>query len=105
MLNNNEFMLKDTFDFVNKLSGLESDTHVMVSFDIESLFTNIPIDETINIIVNYFFKTPSSKLDNLNKKTFIELLRICTQKSQFQLKVIILIKWMAYLWAPHLDRH
>jgi hypothetical protein len=27
----------------------------MASFDIESLFTNIPVDETIDIIIDYFF--------------------------------------------------
>ncbi len=42
-------MLVDTFDFVNKVSTLD---HVkdkyLVSFDVESLFTNIPTLETID---------------------------------------------------------
>ena len=35
--------------------NLEKDDH-MISFDVESLFTNVPIDETIEIIKNTFFK-------------------------------------------------
>ena len=49
----NEMMLTDTYDFVNKASNLNVTTDKrMVSFDVESLFTNIPTKETIEIILN-----------------------------------------------------
>ena len=36
-------MLKDTYDFVNKISTLDSNVdRYQVSFDVESLFTNVP---------------------------------------------------------------
>ena len=48
-----EMMLTDTYDFVNKLTVLNTkDDKKMVSFDVESLFTNIPTRETIDIILN-----------------------------------------------------
>ena len=56
LIGNTNFMLKDTFDFVNKISKICPDNLKMVSFDIESLFTNIPLLETINIIVGLAFK-------------------------------------------------
>jgi hypothetical protein len=44
-------MLNDTYDFVNKIGDLktESDPY-MVSFDVESLFSNVPTKKTIDII-------------------------------------------------------
>jgi len=43
-------MITDTFDFVNKVSEIDFNTEkYMVSFDVESLFTNVPTDETIII--------------------------------------------------------
>ena len=52
-------MISDTFDFVNRASTLvlEVNDHIL-SYDIESLFTNIPTDETIDIILNKIFIKP-----------------------------------------------
>ena len=49
-------MLKYTFDFVNKIDNLNPlEYKYMVSFYVESLFTNIPAFETIEIIMNRVF--------------------------------------------------
>ena len=57
----------------------------MVSFDIESLFTNVPVEETINIISSLAYDETKSDLfvSNLNKGQLTELLRVCTKKSHF----------------------
>ena len=52
-LNNSKVILKDSFDFVNKISKISNENYTMVSFDVESLFTNIPINETIEITINW----------------------------------------------------
>jgi hypothetical protein len=53
----NNYIIKDTFDFVDKVSKLPNNPNRrMVSFDVESLFTNIPTQETINIILDRAFK-------------------------------------------------
>ena len=58
LLVNSKFILKDTFDFVKKVSKLSTLLEkYMVSFDVESLFTNVPTTETIEIILNRIFKT------------------------------------------------
>ena len=52
---NNEFTINDTYEFVNKANTLN--VHVnkyMVSFDVESLFTNVPTLETIDLILGIF---------------------------------------------------
>ena len=57
LLKDNKFVLKDTFDFVNKVSKLNTNSDkYMISFDVESLFTNVPTTETIEIILNRIYK-------------------------------------------------
>ena len=50
-------MVSDTFSFVHELlfSNFNFDNLTMASFDIKSLFNNIPLDETIEIITNHLF--------------------------------------------------
>ena len=57
--------------------------YVQVSFDVESLFTNIPTIETIEIILNRAFKH-SETFHQMNRDTLKKLLIICTQESHFQ---------------------
>jgi hypothetical protein len=49
------YMVKDSFSFVQELLSLNSSNVVMTSFDVTSLFTSIPLDETIDIICNRLF--------------------------------------------------
>ena len=77
-------MLKDTFDFVNRVSKIDmSEDDYMVSFDIESLFTNIPVKETVNIIVDRAFPHKTEKFNGFDKQTLRELLLICITQSHF----------------------
>ena len=71
----------------------------LISFDVESLFTNVPIDETIEIIKNTFFTLKNNsnkiranakddsryegKLDNMKFEVFEKLYRKCLQESIF----------------------
>ena len=54
----------------------------MASFDIESLFTNIPLDETINICVNNVFGN-KKRVIGLLKKDFKQLLTLSVKSSCF----------------------
>jgi hypothetical protein len=51
----NTFTINDTFTFVKELCELKINTNyvIMASFDVKSLFTNILLDETINITRKY----------------------------------------------------
>jgi hypothetical protein len=83
----NTYTLKDTFDFVNKVGHINPATDpYMVSFDVESLFTNVPTDETIEILLNLAFKTKrkGEKFLNLTRTELKNLLIICTKESHFQ---------------------
>ena len=50
-------MVTDTFSFIDELRNLNIDTNdiYMASYDISSLFTNVPLDETIDIIIQKLF--------------------------------------------------
>ena len=46
------YIIKDSFSFVNEFHNLKFGDKFLVSFDVESLFTNIPLNETINIAID-----------------------------------------------------
>ena len=43
--------VKDIFDFLHRLHNISIDNKIMDSFDVISLFTDIPVDFTINLIL------------------------------------------------------
>ncbi len=78
-------MLNDTYDFVNKIGDLRHRTDCyMVSFDVESLFTNVPTLEKIDILLNQAFKDGVEKFHNLTRSELKKFLVTCTQESNFQ---------------------
>ena len=47
-----EYSVKNSYSFVNDIKKItNADTLFMCSFDIENLYTNVPLQETINIIM------------------------------------------------------
>ena len=69
----NDYCAHDTFTFVSKVTRLHTLNKFMVSFDVESLFTNIPLIESIDLAVDYIMKgNPDIKLgrENLTKLFF-----------------------------------
>ena len=84
LLANSKYILKDTFDFVNRVSKLKETSGFMVSFDVESLFTNIPLEETINLVVNQAFDNgKNSTFHKFSQKEFRNLLYRATKESHF----------------------
>ena len=54
-LTSNEFTLKNSFEFA-KIIRKQDAGLFMESLDVDSLFTNVPLYETIHIWVNKLFK-------------------------------------------------
>ena len=78
-------MLKDTYDFVNRIRKINVDNDLyLVSFDVESLFTNLPTSETIEIILDLAYIDGAKIFHELTRKELKKLLIICTQESHFQ---------------------
>ena len=91
-LTNNEFTLKDSLEAVNLIEDVPSSLFLngckYVSFDVESLFTNNPMKNTINIILKRIYNdhtiSTNAKKRSLKKLT----LDTCT-KTGFFFKNII----------------
>ena len=50
----NDYSCKDTFSFFSQIKNANLSRKFLVSFDVTSLFTNIPLHETIDIAINLF---------------------------------------------------
>ena len=55
----------------------------VASFDIDYLFTNISLDETIDICINKLFPNPESLVNGIFKNDFRYLLNLSIKKSFF----------------------
>ena len=64
----NEFTVKGTFCFVKELVEQDSSL-VMGSLDVDSLFTNIPLDETIDICTKTVYGE-QDVIEGINKNEF-----------------------------------
>ena len=67
----NNYTVKDSFNFVKDITQQSSELFV-ASLDIDSLFTNVPLDETIEICFNELFKS-SQTVPGLNKQHVLEM--------------------------------
>ena len=77
----NECTVKDSFAFAKEITKTDCN-YVMASLDVESLFTNIPLEETIENCVNDLF-FDKSKIDNLSKQDVYDLLSVAAKESLF----------------------
>ena len=66
----NEYTVNDSFAFAKEITNCN---YLMAILDVESLFTNIPLEETIENCVNDLF-FDKYKIDNLTKQDVHDLL-------------------------------
>ena len=52
--------------------------------DVESLFTNVPVQETSEIVLQYVYHHPSLPPPDIPRATIKELLTICTTRTPFR---------------------
>ena len=77
----NEYTVKDSFSFCKEIVNQDPQLF-MSSFDIQSLFTNIPLDKTINICVDMVYNK-RKKVKDMLKGHFKQLLTLSTKSSFF----------------------
>ena len=98
----------DTFRFADEVRGLKiKNGEILVSYDVTSLFTYVPLEETIQILAekdfvqDWFNETHSLKL---SKPDLIDHLRAATKKQFSSLTVLYTNRRMESLWALPLTR-
>ena len=50
-----DYSCKDTFSFVSQIKNANLSKKFLVSYDVTSLYTNIPLQKTIDIVINLIF--------------------------------------------------
>ena len=77
----NKFTIKNSFEFAKEVIEQDSGLY-MASLDVESLFTNIPLEETINISCDSLFSN-EAKINNFNRNDFERVFRMALQNNFF----------------------
>ena len=77
----NQYTVVDSFHFAEEICQQDSNLH-MASLDVDSLFTNIPLNETIDICVDNL-RSDNENPPNIPKHDFRNLLNIATKESFF----------------------
>ena len=80
-LTKSEYTVKDSFQFAEEICE-QDPTFCMGSLDVDSLFTNIPLDETIDICVNQLFENTDT-VEGFIKSELKQLLCLAKEKSYF----------------------
>ena len=84
--------ITDTFSFVKEILNLPFNINnvVMVSFDMKHLLTNIPLDETSDIIVNrYKCFCSTSRFNGFTIQQFTNLLTMTVKNCLFLLFLLV----------------
>ena len=67
----NDYSAKETFSFVSQIKNANLPRKFLVSCDVTSLFTNTPLQETIDIAINLIFNhNPNLNITKKNLKNF-----------------------------------
>ena len=73
-LTSNEFSVHDLFSFADEVSSFCPD-HLMASLNIERLFTNVPLNEVIDICIDDLF-CDTNTIHNLDRNDMKKLLTL-----------------------------
>ena len=88
----NDYSCKDTFSFVSQIKNAILSKKFLVSYDVTSLFINIPLQETIDIAINLIFSHNPNL--HITKKELKKLFLFATSQTHFILTVSFITKLM-----------
>ena len=78
-----KYMLKSTNDLIDILQTTHCEG-ITASLDVESLFTNVPIDPTIEIILELAYNHPNLPPPQIPKTLLKQFLALCTKELPFR---------------------
>ena len=77
----NDYSCKDTFSFVSQIKNANLSKKFLVSYDVTNLFTNVPLQKTIDIAINLLFNhNPNLNITRIELK---KLFLFATSKTHF----------------------
>ena len=90
-LTKNEYTVKDLFHFAEEIFKQDLSLS-MGSLDVYSLFTNIPLDETIAICINQLFENTDT-VEGFTKSELKQLFYLATKESCFIFNSLLYKRW------------
>ena len=91
-LRESEYIIKSTKDFIGKVISKEvPDGYQMVSFDVKSLFTNVPLDRTIDTVLRRIYHKHELQT-SITRSEMKELLILCTKNVHFTFDNVIKVQ-------------
>ena len=100
----NEFAVKDCFEAANKIRIISPECfdqdYVFLSVDVEPLFTNVPLKETVIIILDCVYKDHVVQT-NLQKRSLKKLILDACNKTTFSFNSVLYEnKLKVFRWGP-----
>ena len=77
----NDYLWKDTLSFVSQTKNANLSKKFLVFYDVTSLFTNTPLQETIDIAINLIFNHNPNL--NITRKELKKLFLFATSQTHF----------------------
>lgn len=82
---NSTYIIKSSDELLVRLGAVTlKPGQQMLSLDVESLFTNVPVEDTINIIIEAAYNHPTVAPPQYPPEVLRKLLKICTTETPFQ---------------------
>ena len=79
-----QYTVQSTSEFLSLVQHQHfPSTSILASLDVESLFTNVPVVETVNIILQYVYHHPTLSPPTIPLATMKDLLILCTTRTPF----------------------
>ena len=78
-----KYSINSTNEFIDIINSTNSNG-LLASLDVESLFTNVPVNATIKIILNYAYNNPDIPPPTIPKDLMEQLLLVCTTETPFK---------------------
>ena len=75
--------LENTFSFVNQIKNIDVTGAKMVSFDVRSLFTNIPLKKAIKVCLDRLYRGRPEIRPAIPEKVLEKLLQLCLYENTF----------------------
>ena len=102
-----DFSIKSSNMFLDLLRNLPP-SGLMASLDVTNLFTNVPVDETISIIIDRVYNHPTIPSPKIQQNHLRSLLELCTKETPFKdhnrqlfYYYYIITKKMVLQWVLH----
>lgn len=84
-LHGDSFTVKNSTELVQRIKDIEvEEDELLCSFDIQSYFTNVPVDESLQEIEDLLDQ--KTGINHLEKSAYLDILEICVLSSYFQFR-------------------